>query len=122
LISALILLSLAGFAGAVNLPGLEFYDLSEDDFEAYKEGELIVCFADVEAGAQLPEGPVIMGPLTYRAIRDAISDSILSGAVVYKECGDIEPGLVVVKLPEGMTVIQVACCSQRPYVSRFVGA
>jgi len=104
LISALILLSMAGFARADNLTGFGFYGLSEDDFAAYKEGELIVCFADVDAGAQLPEGPVIMGPLTYRAIRDTISNFILSGAVVDRECGEIAPGLVVVKLPKGMTV------------------
>jgi len=104
LISALILLSIAGFAGAVNLPGLGFYDLSEDDFAAYKQGELIVRFADVEAGAQPAEGPMIIGPWRPQAIRRAISAFIVTGATVSKEYDDVAPGLAVVKLPEGMTV------------------
>jgi len=112
LISALILLSAACFARAVLphkyvrgiRPDLGFYNLSEDDFSAYKEGELIVRFADVEAGAQLPEGPVIMGPMTSRAIRNSISDYIFAGTVVNREYDEIAPGLTVVKLPEGMSV------------------
>ena len=104
LISALILLSAANFAGAVNLPGLGFYDLSKDDFGAYKKGELIVRFSDVESGSRLPEGPVIMGPMTHRAIKDTISDYIVTGSVVDSEYGEIAPDLAVVKLPEGTTV------------------
>ncbi|MBA7702229.1 hypothetical protein ES703_110989 [subsurface metagenome] len=85
LISLLILLSVAGFSGAVNPPGINlpdlgYYNLSEDDLTAYKEGELLVRFAEVEAGAQLPEGPVLMGPLTNQAIRNSISDYIFTGA------------------------------------------
>ena len=49
LISALILLSIAGFAWAENIPGLGFDYSSGSDSVAYKQGELIVRFADVEA-------------------------------------------------------------------------
>jgi subtilisin family serine protease len=104
LISGLILLSLSGFAGAVNLPDLGFYGLSEDYFAAYRKGELIVRFADVEAGSQLPEGPVIMGPMTNRAIKETISDHIITGSVVHREYKDIGPGLTVIKLPEDTKV------------------
>jgi subtilisin family serine protease len=104
LISVLILLSVAGFARAVDLPDLRFYNLSEDDFTAYKQGELIVRFTEVEAGAQLPEGPVIMGPLTSQAIRNSISNYIFTGSVVDRGYDEIASGLTVVKLPEGMSV------------------
>ena len=106
LISALILLSMAGFAGADNLTGLGFYGLSQEDFSAYREGELIVRFADVDAGSKLPEGPVIMGPLTYHAVKAEISNFILSGTVVDGDYDEIAPGLAVVKLPEGATVTE----------------
>ena len=110
LISLLILLFVAGFSRAVNPPGtnlpdLVYYNLSEDDFTAYKEGELLVRFAEVEAGAQLPEGLLKpMGPLTTQAIRNSISDYIFTGAVIDREYDEIAPGLAVVKLPEGMSV------------------
>ncbi|MHC4205443.1 MAG: S8 family serine peptidase, partial [Planctomycetota bacterium] len=71
----------------------------------YKQDELIVRFADPEAGTQLPEGPVLMGPLTRRAIRSSISDFIVAGAVVDTEYDTIAPGLAVVKLPAGTNVL-----------------
>ncbi len=100
----MILLSGAGFARAVDLPDLRFYNLSEDDFTAYKEGELLVRFAEVDAGAPLPEGPMLMGPLTSKAMRNSISNYIFSGSIVDKEYDEIAPGLAVVSLPEGMSV------------------
>ena len=106
LITALILLSIAGFAWAENLPGLGFYYSSENDFAAYKQGELIVRFADVDAASQLAEGPLLMGPLTTKAVKGAISDFILAGTVIEKEYGEVAPGLAVVKLPEGTTVTE----------------
>ncbi|MBA7602382.1 hypothetical protein ES703_09471 [subsurface metagenome] len=105
LISLLVLLSVAGFAGAVELPGFGFYDLSQDELAAYRQGELIVRFADVGVGAQLPEGPVIMGPWRPRAIKSAISDFIVAGAKVDKEYDHIVSGLAVVGLPEGTSVV-----------------
>jgi subtilisin family serine protease len=105
LISALILLSVAGFARAVDLPDLRYYNLSEDDFTAYKQGELLVRFAEVDAGGQLPEGLLKpMGPLTSKAVRNSISNYIFTGAVVDREYDEIAPGLAVVELPEGMSV------------------
>ncbi|MHC4752039.1 MAG: hypothetical protein ACYTFW_19460, partial [Planctomycetota bacterium] len=62
LISLLALLSISGFAKAVNLPWSGFYDLPQDEFATYKQDELIVRFIDLDMGAQPPEGPVIMGP------------------------------------------------------------
>jgi len=85
LISALILLSIAGFAWAenpsgINLPGLGFHYSSENDFASYKQGELIVRFADVDAASQLTDGPLLMGPLTPKAVKGTIADYILTGA------------------------------------------
>ncbi len=104
LISALILLSIAGFAWADNLPGLGFDYSSENDLAAYKQGELIVRFADVDAFSQLADGPLLMGPLTTQAVKGAISDFILTGTEIEKEYGGVAPGLAVVRLPEGTTV------------------
>jgi len=106
LISALILLSIAGFAWAENIPGLGFDYSSGSDSAAYKQGELIVRFADVEAFSQLSEGPLLMGPLTTHAVKGAISDFILTGSEVEKEYGEVSPGLAVVKLPAGTTVTE----------------
>ncbi len=106
MISALILLSIAGFAWADNLPDLGFYYSSGDDFASYKQGELIVRFADVDAFSQLAEGPLLMGPLTTKAVKGTISDFILAGAEIEKEYGEVAPGLAVVKLPDGTTVTE----------------
>ncbi|MCP4262179.1 MAG: S8 family serine peptidase [Planctomycetes bacterium] len=106
LINALILLSIAGFAWADNLPGLGFYYSSENDSASYKQGELIVRFTDVDAASQLTEGPLLMGPLTTKAVKGAISDFILAGSAVEKEYGEVSPGLAVLKLPEGTTVAE----------------
>ncbi|MHC4483309.1 MAG: S8 family serine peptidase, partial [Planctomycetota bacterium] len=105
LISLLALLSISGFAKAVNLPWSGFYDLPQDEFATYKQDELIVRFIDLDMGAQPPEGPVIMGPWTRRTIRSTISDFIVAGAVVDKEYDDVRPGLAVIKLPEGTKVL-----------------
>ena len=88
MISALILLSIAGFAWAENLPDLGFYYASENDSAAYKPGELIVRFADVDAASKLAEGPLLMGPLTTKAVKGAISDYILTGSSIEKEYGE----------------------------------
>ncbi|MHC4806488.1 MAG: S8 family serine peptidase, partial [Planctomycetota bacterium] len=105
LISLLVLLSIAGFAGASEFPGFGFYDLSQNEFTDYRQGELIVRFVDVDAGTQLPAGPVIIGPWRRRAIRSAISDFIVAGAKADREYDHIVSGLAVVGLPEGMGVV-----------------
>ncbi|MHC4595332.1 MAG: S8 family serine peptidase, partial [Planctomycetota bacterium] len=105
LISLLVLLSVAGFAGAVELPGFGFYDLSQDELAAYRQGELIVRFADVGVGTQLPNGPVIMGPWRPLAIKSAFSDFIVAGAEVDREYDHIVSGLAVVELPAGTSVV-----------------
>ena len=46
-----------------------------------------------------------MGPMTSQAIRNSISDYIFTGAVVDRGYDEIAPGLAVVKLPEGTTVM-----------------
>jgi len=105
LLSTMILLFIAGLAWADNLSGLGLNNY-ETDLSSYKLGELIVRFADVDSSSQLSEGPELVGPLTTKAVKGALSDYILSGADVVKEYGDIAPGLAVVKLPEGMTVAE----------------
>ena len=118
IIAFILLLSVSGLAGAVNpsgintkglnpsinLPGLGFYGLSEDDIAAYKQGELLVHFVEMDAYGSLPDGPVIIGPLRPQAIRRIVSDFILAGSKVGREYGDAASGLVVIKLPAGMTV------------------
>ncbi len=104
-ISLLVLLSVAGFAGAVELPGFGFYDLSQDELAAYRQGELIVRFADVDAGTQLSDDLVILGPWRRHAIKSAISGLVVAGAEVDKEYDHIVSGLAVVELPEGMSVL-----------------
>ncbi|MHC4243925.1 MAG: S8 family serine peptidase, partial [Planctomycetota bacterium] len=106
LISALILLSIAGFAWAENLPDFGFHYSSENDIAFYKQGELIVRFADVDSGSQLSDGPLLMGPLTTKAVKGTISDYILTGAEIDREYEEVMPGLAVVKLPEGTTVTE----------------
>ncbi|MBW7992863.1 MAG: S8 family serine peptidase, partial [Planctomycetes bacterium] len=106
LIIALILLSIAGFAWAENIPGLGFDYSSGNDSAAYKQGELIVRFADVDAFSQLSEGPLLMGPLTTQAVKGALSDFILTGSEIEKEYGEVSPGLAVVRLPDGTTVTE----------------
>ena len=95
---------MTGFAWADDLPDLGFYYSSENDLAAYKHGELIVRFADVDAASKLAEGPLLMGPLTTKAVKGAISDFILTGAAIEKEYGEVAPGLAVVKLPEGVPI------------------
>jgi len=104
LISLVVLLSVSGFAGAVNLPWADFHNFSQDRSEVYKQNELIVRFIDVEAGTQPVEGPAISGPWTRRAIRSMISDFLVAGATVDKEYDDVASGLAVIRLPEGTSV------------------
>ena len=91
---------------AESIPDLADSDIFQPEVPAYQSGELIVRFADIEAGVQPPGGPIIVGPVRSRVIRDEISDFIVSGAVVKKELDGVAPGLAVVKLPEGTTVPQ----------------
>jgi len=84
LISAIILLCLqAGLAGAADL--------------TYKQGELIVRFAD-------PGAEATIGPLSSRATKNMLSNLVIAGATVDKEYKRIAPGLALVKLPKGITV------------------
>ncbi len=63
----------------------------------YKQGELIVRFADTNIRQ-------ISGPRTTRSLRSDISATIVSGAYVEKEYDQIAPGLALVKLPKGVSV------------------
>ncbi|MHC4325313.1 MAG: S8 family peptidase, partial [Planctomycetota bacterium] len=105
LISLFVLFFVSGIAGAVDLQWSGFPDPAHYASASYKQNELIVRFADPDAGTQLPEGPVLMGPLTRSAIRSSISDFIVAGAVVDKEYDAVAPGLAVVTLPEGTSVL-----------------
>jgi hypothetical protein len=105
LISLFVLFFVSGFAAAMDLQLSDFSDPLHNASASYKQNELIVRFADPDAGTQLPGGPVLMGPLTRRAIRSRISDFIVAGAVVDKEYDAFAPGLAIVKLPEGTSVL-----------------
>jgi len=105
LISLFVLFFVSGFAGALEMQWSGVPDPLHNSSTAYKQNELIVRFADPDTGSQLPEGPVLTGPLTRRAIRSRISDFIVAGASVDKEYDDSAPGLAVVKLPAGTSVL-----------------
>ncbi|MCX5638998.1 MAG: S8 family serine peptidase, partial [Planctomycetota bacterium] len=103
LVSLLVLLSVVGFARAADFSAFAFSGLAQEKSGLYKPGELIVRFSDTDR--QQPAGVPIIGPRTKRAIRSAISDYVVSGATVHKECDRAVAGLAVVKLPEGTTVV-----------------
>ncbi|NIR67466.1 MAG: S8 family serine peptidase [candidate division Zixibacteria bacterium] len=63
---------------------------------------MIVRFADV--GPDAPIRKAIPGPLTNRAVKNAISNMAVPGAVVHKEFDRVAPGLTLVKLPANVTV------------------
>jgi hypothetical protein len=65
-------------------------------------GEVVVRFVDKDL--QPPSTPETMGPRTTRAIRSAVSDSIVRGAAVRKEYDRVVSGLALVKLPAGTSV------------------
>ena len=108
LVSLLILSAAAGVAAAKN--------------PRYKEGELLVRFADTGlqtptlaipldplSGYGISSSPVLQlrmrpGPLSTRTIRNAVSNSVIAGAAVRQEYNRIIPGLALVKLPRGRTV------------------
>ncbi|MHC4328126.1 MAG: S8 family serine peptidase, partial [Planctomycetota bacterium] len=105
LISLLVSLSASGFAGAANLPLFGFSDVTQSGSDVYKQNELIVRFADPDAGTRPPNGPAITGPWSTATIRTMMSDSILAGAEVGKSYDDVTPGLAVVNLPEGTNIL-----------------
>ena len=105
LLSTLILLTVCGLSGAVELPWSAFHDVSQTGSSAYRENELIVRFADPDPGSQLQEGPAITGPWSRRTIRTMIADSIVAGTTVKKEYDAVAPGLAAVGLPEGTNVL-----------------
>ncbi len=105
LLAALLLVTVCGFAGAVELPGLASYDVSQSGSAAYRENELIVRFADPAPNTQLQEGPAITGPWSRRTIRTMVADSIVAGTTVKREYDAVAPGLAAVRLPEGTNVL-----------------
>ena len=106
LVSILLLISTASFARAGDLSAFAFSGLVWDDTSIYKPGELIVRFSGTDRPpAPGGAGAPIVGPLTKRAVRSKISDYIVSGASVHKEYDRIVPGLTLVKLPEGTSVL-----------------
>jgi subtilisin family serine protease len=89
------------FAQVIDLPGLP--DAADKAWSShYKKGEVIVRFADTGPGA--PIRKVIPGPMTNRAVKNAISSMAVPGAAVHKEFDRIVPGLTLVKLPPRATV------------------
>ena len=106
LISLLVLLSAASFAKAADVSAFAFSGLVRDETSLYKPGELIVRFSDTGSQPALGgAGAPIVGPLTKRAIRSEIVNFVIAGAAVDKEYDGLVPGLTVVKLPEGVGVL-----------------
>jgi predicted outer membrane repeat protein len=98
LISLLLLLcAQAGFAQSLNWSVIPSHGSNELDTN-YKQGELLVRFAD---GQQVEQ---VIGPRTTRSVRSAVASSIVSGAYVDKEYDHLVSGLAMVKLPQGVSV------------------
>ena len=104
-ISLFVVFCITCFAGAFDLSGSNPLSFSGEDQTAYKDGELIVRFADPAPGTQPASGPTLIGPLSRHGIRNAISNYIMAGAEVDREYDNVSPGLTVVRLPEGQTVL-----------------
>ena len=100
LISLLVLFSASGFAGAANLPLFGFSDSLLDSSDVYKQNELIVRFADPDGAARMATGP-----WSTRTVRSMMSSSIVPGAEVDKVYDNVAPGLAVVRLPQGTSVL-----------------
>ncbi len=64
----------------------------------YKQGEIVVRFMN-------GTGQQLSGPRTTRAVRSTISDSIINGCYVDKEYDQLVPGLTLVMIPEGVSVL-----------------
>ena len=59
----------------------------------------------------------LSGPRTTHAIRNSVADSIISGTYVDKEYDSIVPGLTLIKLPEGIAVLDaVVRFNQSPHI------
>ena len=90
----------SGIAGAANPPLFGFSDSLLDSSDVYKQNELIVRFADPDAAAR-----VAAGPWSTQTVRTMMSSSIIPGAEVTKVYDDLTPGLAVVRLPRGISVL-----------------
>lgn len=111
------MLVVSSMTSAVNLPEISANSISQDTAANYRQRELIVRFADLDANDKLPQNVTIRGPLSRRAIRTMISDNILAGSNIDKEYDNIAPGLTVVKLPEDSSVLNaVSKFSKSPNV------
>ena len=102
LLSLLALLCVCGFAGNVSWSASG--DLHEYQSLPYKQNELIVRFADTDAG-QVQGLTTATGPWSRRVRRSMISDAIVPGTTVVKEYDNVAPGLVSVQLPEGTDML-----------------
>ncbi|MEN6335688.1 MAG: S8 family serine peptidase, partial [Phycisphaerales bacterium] len=67
---------------------------------------LLVCFGDGDTPSA--SHPELVGPLTPRARRTAISQSIVPGADVSAQYDGVVPGLTLVKLPKGVSIADAA--------------
>ena len=75
-------------------------DSLQNGRQIYKPNELIVRFADTTTGVQL-----MAGPWSARTVRSMVSASIVDGARADKVYDDVTPGLTVVRLPQGTSVM-----------------
>jgi hypothetical protein len=68
----------------------------------YKKGEIIVRFKGEKLQSQLEIA--VDTSLSKRQIRNILSDKVIKNSKVDKQFDKLVPGLVVIKLPPGMTV------------------
>jgi hypothetical protein len=69
-----------------------------------EQGELLVRF--VERDTAPLSCPDLTGPRTPRAVREAISGRIVPGASVHQQYDEAVPGLTLIKLPQGTSVME----------------
>lgn len=105
--SLLVLCAQMGLAAASELSLFSLSDTAGRQGVASSEaGALLVCFAD--GSTPSATCPDLVGPLTSRARRSAISRSIVQGAVVSAQYDDVVPGLTLVTLPKGVSAAEAA--------------
>ena len=104
--SVLIVCVQMGLAAASELSLFSFSDIvfEQQGVVSPRSDALLVRFGDLDApSAAVPD---LIGPLTTRARRSVISQSLVPGAEVAGQYDDVVPGLTLVKLPKGTSTIE----------------
>jgi subtilisin family serine protease len=109
IVSLILICTVTDFAQAQSWSLVPSADSSQNS-DNYKPGELLVRFVNgqnqiLASVGSAVDGQQLIGPRTTISIRSAVASSIVGGASVVKEYDRGVPGLSLVKLPAGVTVL-----------------